>query len=153
MSPKTAFEKSVPCILEYLPYRRRNGTRARDEPSMFWFSSNGYAYAHVDISGTGDSDVLVDDEYVLREQEDGLEVKDSLSKQRSCSGALGMISLLWGVFNGLQIAARRPKALKAVISLCSTVDRFNDDVHYIGGCLLNDNLDWGAAFPRMVLCL
>ena len=129
MSPKTAFEKSVPCILEYLPYRRRNGTRARDEPSMFWFSSNGYAYAHVDISGTGDSDVLVDDEYVLREQEDGLEVK------------IGMISISWGVFNGLQIAARRPKALKAVISLCSTVDRFNDDVHYIGGCLLNDNLD------------
>ena len=144
--PKTAFETPVPCILEYIPYRRRDGTRARDELNMFWFSANGYAYARVDISGTGDSDGLVEDEYVLREQDDGLELIDWLSKQRWCSGAVGMIGISWGGFNGLQIAARRPTALKAVISLCSTVDRFNDDVHYMGGCLLNDNLDWGAAF-------
>ncbi|MGJ8618253.1 MAG: CocE/NonD family hydrolase, partial [Sulfitobacter sp.] len=28
--------------------------------------------------------------------------------------------------------------------LCSTVDRFADDIHYKGGCLLNENLGWGA---------
>ncbi len=120
---------------------------------MFWFSSNGYAYAHVGISGTGDSEGLVEDEYVLREQEEGLEVIDWLSKRPWCSGALGMIGISWGVFNGLQIAARRPKALKAPISLCSTVDHSRNDLHYIAGCLFNDNLDWGAAFLRMVLCL
>lgn len=57
-----------------------------------------------------------------------------------------MIGISWGGFNGLQVAARRPPALKAVVSLCSTVDRYNDDVHYMGGCLLNDTLDWGGYF-------
>ena len=28
--------------------------------------------------------------------------------------------------------------------LCSTVDRYADDVHFMGGCLLNDNHWWGA---------
>ena len=31
-----------------------------------------------------------------------------------------MIGISWGGFNGLQIAARRPEALKAVITICST---------------------------------
>jgi putative CocE/NonD family hydrolase len=50
----------------------------------------------------------------------------------------------WGGFNALQIAARRPPALKAIITVCSTDDRYADDVHYMGGCLLNDNLWWGS---------
>ena len=39
---------------------------------------------------------------------------------------------------------RRPPALKAIITLCSTVDRYADDIHYKGGCLLNENLGWAA---------
>jgi hypothetical protein len=30
-----------------------------------------------------------------------------------------MIGISWGGFNGLQVAARRPPALKAMITLCS----------------------------------
>ncbi|MDX1402046.1 MAG: CocE/NonD family hydrolase, partial [Kiloniellales bacterium] len=43
--------------------------------------------------------------------------------------------------------------LKAIISLCSTDDRYADDAHYMGGCLLNENMQWGSiltlygAFP------
>ena len=55
-----------------------------------------------------------------------------------------MIGISWGGFNGLQFAARRPPALKAVISLCSTDDRYADDVHFMGGCLLVDKLAWGS---------
>ena len=40
--------------------------------------------------------------------------------------------------------ARRPPALKAIISVCSTEDRFGGDIHYMGGGLLNDNLWWGS---------
>ena len=157
--PKNANEDPVPIILEYLPYRRRDGTRARDEINMYWFAANGYAFVRLDISGTGDSDGLVEDEYVKREQDDGIEAINWLAAQDWCSGSVGMIGISWGGFNGLQIAARRPPALKAVISLCSTVDRYNDDVHFMGGCLLSDNMDWGSAFftfgalppdPRMV---
>ena len=144
--PKNANEDPVPIILEYLPYRRRDGTRARDEINMYWFAANGYAFVRLDISGTGDSDGLVEDEYVKREQDDGIEAITWLASQGWCSGSVGMIGISWGGFNGLQIAARRPPALKAVISLCSTVDRYNDDVHFMGGCLLSDNMDWGSAF-------
>ena len=55
-----------------------------------------------------------------------------------------MIGISWGGFNGLQVAARRPQALKAVISLCSTDDRYNDDIHFMGGCLLLDKFAWGS---------
>ena len=69
-----------------------------------------------------------------------------LSAQPWCSGSVGMIGISWGGFNGLQVAACRPDALKAVISVCSTVDRYADDVHFMGGCLLLDTLDWGGFF-------
>jgi hypothetical protein len=57
-----------------------------------------------------------------------------------------MIGISWGGFNGLQTAFRQPPALKAVVTMCSTVDRFADDVHRMGGCLLSDDMDWGGAF-------
>lgn len=144
--PKDAAKKPVPCILEYLPYRRRDGTRLRDDSKHVWFAANGYAAARVDIAGTGDSEGLVEDEYVKREQDDALEVIAWLSRQPWCSGNVGMIGISWGGFNGLQIAARRPPQLKAVITSCSTDDRYACDAHYLGGCLINDNFGWGGAF-------
>jgi predicted acyl esterase len=147
--PRSARVEPVPVILEYIPYRRRDGTRLGDESMHRWFAAHGYACARVDIAGTGDSDGLVDDEYVRREQDDGLEVIAWLAAQPWSSGAVGMIGISWGGFNGLQIAARRPPALRAVISLCSTVDRYLGDVHYTGGCLNEENLEWGAYFFTM----
>ena len=57
-----------------------------------------------------------------------------------------MIGISWGGFNGLQVAARRPPALKAIVTTCSTDDRYACDAHYLGGCLLNDNFGWGGSF-------
>ena len=147
--PQGAAAEPAPVILEYIPYRRRDGTRLGDEGMHRWFAANGYACARVDIAGMGDSDGLVDDEYALREQDDGVEVIAWLASQPWSSGAVGMIGISWGGFNGLQIAARRPPALKAVISLCSTVDRYHGDVHFTGGCLNEENLEWGAYFFTM----
>ncbi len=83
-----------------------------------WFAAHGYACARVDIAGMGDSDGLVEDEYAQREQDDGMEVIEWLATQAWSSGSVGMIGISWGGFNGLQMAARRPPALKALISLC-----------------------------------
>ena len=55
-----------------------------------------------------------------------------------------MIGISWGGFNGLQLAARRPPALKAIATVCSTVDRYADDIHFMGGCLLTDNFNWAG---------
>ena len=60
------------------------------------------------------------------------------------TGDWGMMGISWGGFNALQVAALRPEGLKAVISLCSTADRYADDIHYKGGCMLGENLGWAA---------
>ncbi|ALN74668.1 CocE/NonD family hydrolase [Aureimonas sp. AU20] len=142
--PEGAEAAPVPAILEYIPYRKRDGTRGRDEPMHGYFAEHGYAALRVDMRGTGESDGLMEDEYLLQEQDDALEVIAWIAEQPWCSGAVGMMGKSWGGFNGLQVAARRPPALKAIITAYSTDDRFRDDIHYMGGCLLNDNLWWGA---------
>ncbi|MFW5989564.1 MAG: CocE/NonD family hydrolase, partial [Desulfosudaceae bacterium] len=63
-----------------------------------------------------------------------------------------MIGISWGGFNGLQIAALQPPELKAVITVCSTDDRYADDVHYMGGCLLGDNLSWASTMFAYNAC-
>ena len=60
-----------------------------------WFAAHGYACARVDIAGTGDSDGIVEGEYVAREQADGVEVIAWLAAQPWCSGAVGMIGISW----------------------------------------------------------
>lgn len=142
--PKDAGSNPVPAILEYLPYRKRDGTNARDELTHPYFAEHGYACLRVDMRGSGDSQGLMEDEYTEIELSDACEIIDWIASQEWCSGTVGMIGISWGGFNGLQVAALQPKPLKAIITLCSTVDRFADDIHYKGGCLLNENLGWGA---------
>jgi uncharacterized protein len=142
--PEDAEADPVPAILEYLPYRKRDGTTERDELTHPYFAGHGYACVRVDMRGNGESDGLMADEYLPQEQDDALEVIAWIARQPWCTGALGMIGISWGGFNGLQVAARRPPALKAIITLCSTDDRFADDIHTVGGCQLTDNLAWAS---------
>jgi putative CocE/NonD family hydrolase len=71
--PETAESVPVPAILEYVPYRKRDGTRGRDEPMHHWFAEQGYAAIRVDLRGSGESDGLLDDEYLASEQDDAIE--------------------------------------------------------------------------------
>jgi putative CocE/NonD family hydrolase len=61
-----------------------------------------------------------------------------------------MMGISWGGFNALQVAMHRPPALKAIIALCASDDRYNDDVHYMQGCLLHDNFAWSSAMYAFV---
>ncbi len=142
--PDDAAERPVPAILEYLPYRKRDFTRARDEPMHHYFAGHGYAAVRVDLRGSGDSDGLLADEYTEQELEDACEVIAWIASRPWCTGRVGMMGISWGGFNSLQVAARRPPALAAILTLCSTDDRYADDAHYMGGCLLNENLTWGS---------
>ena len=142
--PIDALENPVPVILEFLPYRKRDGTTARDALTHPYFAQRGYACARVDMRGNGDSHGLMEDEYTQQELDDAVEVIQHLAAQDWCNGSIGMMGISWGGFNSLQVAAMTPPELKAIITLCSTVDRFADDIHYKGGCLLNENLGWGA---------
>ncbi|WP_410012795.1 CocE/NonD family hydrolase [Sodalis sp. C49] len=134
----------VPAILEYLPYRRRDRHRGDDAILHPALAGAGYAAIRVDMRGAGDSDGLMNDEYTAQEWADACEVIAWIAAQPWCAGAVGMIGISWSGFNALQIAALRPPALKAIVTACSTDDRYADDMHYMGGVLLNDNLQYGA---------
>ena len=142
--PADAADDPVPAILEHLPYRKRDGTIARDQLTHPYFAGHGYASIRVDMRGNGESDGLMEDEYSPQELQDACDVIAWAAAQPWCNGKVGMMGISWGGFNALQVAALRPPALKAIITLCSTVDRYADDIHYKGGCLLNENLGWAA---------
>ena len=142
--PIDAEDEPVPAVLEYLPYRKRDGTRDRDRVNHPPVAEAGYACIRVDIRGTGDSESIYHDEYTPQEQQDGCDVIAWIAEQPWCTGAVGIIGISWGGFNGLQIAAHQPPALKAIITIGSTDDRYATDVHFYGGCLIKDNIDWGS---------
>ncbi|MBU2189950.1 MAG: CocE/NonD family hydrolase, partial [Alphaproteobacteria bacterium] len=142
--PVDADQDPVPAILEHLPYRKRDGTTARDSLTHPYFAGHGYACLRVDMRGNGDSDGLMEDEYSEQELQDACDVIAWAAAQPWCSGKVGMMGISWGGFNALQVAAKGPAALKAIITLCSTDDRYADDIHYKGGLLLNENMGWGA---------
>ena len=134
----------VPAILEYIPYRKRDLMRERDEPMHRFYALSGYASLRVDLRGSGDSQGILTDEYAPIELQDALDIIDWIAGQPWCDGGVGMTGISWGGFNALQVAALRPPALKAVISLCASDDRYSDDAHFKGGCLMNENLQWGS---------
>ncbi|HEY3311762.1 MAG TPA: CocE/NonD family hydrolase [Anaerolineales bacterium] len=143
--PATAARQPVPAILEYLPYRKDDGTAIRDRVIHEYYAGHGYASVRVDMRGSGDSDGLLLDEYLPQEQLDALEVIDWIARQPWCTGKVGMMGISWGGFNSLQVAAHNPPALKAIITVCSTDDRYTDDCHYMGGCVLgSDMLNWAS---------
>ncbi len=142
--PEDADNNPVPAILEYIPYRKRDFMRPRDEPMHRYFAGAGYAALRVDLRGSGDSEGVLADEYDPCEQQDAIDIIAWIAAQPWCDGAVGMTGISWGGFNALQVAALRPPALKAVISLCASDDRYADDAHYKGGCLLGENLQWGS---------
>jgi putative CocE/NonD family hydrolase len=143
--PHDAEDDPVPALLEYIPYRKNDGTALGDSTRHPYFAGHGYASVRVDMRGSGDSDGILYDEYLPQEQDDALEVIEWLASQPWCTGRVGMFGISWGGFNSLQVAARRPPALKAIVTIASTDDRYADDVHYIGGCVLGaDMLPWAA---------
>ncbi len=142
--PEKAEDNPVPAILEYIPYRKRDFKAVRDDQIHGYFAEHGYAGVRVDLRGSGDSEGILRDEYLQQELDDGIEVINWLASQNWCSGNVGMIGISWGGFNGLQIASLQPPALKAIITVASSDDRYADDVHYMGGVLLTDNLSWAS---------
>jgi putative CocE/NonD family hydrolase len=144
--PEDAERNPVPVVMEYIPYRRRDGTRDGDDQTHPYLAQHGYACLRLDIRGTGDSEGVIHDEYLKQEQDDAVDAIAWLAQQPWCSGTVGMIGISWGGFNGLQVAARRPPALKAIITICSTDDRYADDMHYMGGTHLTGNLEWGSTY-------
>ncbi len=148
--PDDAERDPVPAIVEYIPYRKRDFTAFGDSFTHPWFAGHGYASIRLDIRGSGDSDGVLEDEYLPIEQQDMLDALAWIAAQPWCTGKIGMMGISWGGFNSLQVAALRPPQLKAIVTLCSTDDRYATDVHVMGGCLLKDGISWGSGIFSVI---
>ena len=143
--PANAEDHPVPAILEYIPYRKNDWMALSDSERHPYFAGHGYATFRVDMRGSGDSDGILCDEYLPQEQHDALDVLHWIAEQPWCTGKVGMMGISWGGFNSLQVAACRPPELRAIITVCSTGDRYRDDIYYSGGCQLAAGmLSWAS---------
>src|SRR5271156_3421251 len=68
--PASAKTKPAGAVLEYLPYRKRDAYRYRDDVAGPFLAKAGIALVRVDIRGSGDSDGAMIDEYMPIEQSD-----------------------------------------------------------------------------------
>ncbi|WP_318216964.1 CocE/NonD family hydrolase [Streptomyces sp. SCL15-6] len=138
--PTSSDQEPVPAVLEYIPYRKRDLTSVRDSIHHPYLAGHGYACVRVDLRGTGESEGVLRDEYLEQEQTDAGEILAWLADQPWCDGTTGMMGISWGAFAALQVAARQPPSLKAIVIASFTDDRHADDMHYMGGAMLSDNL-------------
>jgi len=128
-----------PAILEYIPYRKDDFSIGTASPH-YYFAERGFVGAQVDIRGTGASQGIILDEYTTQEQQDACEVINWLSSQSWCNGNVGMWGTSYGGFNSIQVAMHNPPSLKAIVPHAATDDRYHDDVHYFGGCMMGLDL-------------
>jgi len=137
----------LPAIVDFNPYRRRDGMLYVDGMMYPWFAYNEYLCFRVDLQGSGDSDGTITDEYTQDELDSCVQVIEQIAKLPFCDGGVGMMGKSWSAINSLIVAARDdcPSALKAVVFCCGTDDRFNDDVHYMGGAQMYDQPSWAAS--------
>ena len=89
----------------------------------------------LDIRGTGSSGGIATDEYTATERADLVTVIDWLATRSWSLGTVGMFGTSYGGFNSLQVALEQPPALKAIVPIFASDDRYADDVHYYGGAL------------------
>ena len=126
--------EKFPALLEYLPYRKDDGTAAGDYPKHAYFARRGYVSVRVDIRGFGASEGAPPErEYSEQEQVDGEQVIWWLAHQGWSNGNVGMFGISWGGFNSLQMAMRHAPGLKAILAIDATAELFHDDVHYVDG--------------------
>ncbi len=151
-APRSPGEK-FPVIFEFLPYRKDDSGYLGTYPQYSYFARRGFIMVRADLRGTGSSEGLFPlREYSDQEMADGLELIDQISKLPESNGNVGMWGISWGGFNAIQLAMRRPPALKAILSGCATDDLYHDDIHYIDGAIHVDEwafwFDHAKAIPK-----
>jgi uncharacterized protein len=142
-------EGRFPVILEYRPYRKDDAGRARLD-AHHYFAERGFASLWLDVRGTGSSEGITTDEYVLQEQKDGYDAVEWLSEQPWSNGNVGMYGTSYSGFTAIQVAMHRPPHLKAIVPIYATDDRYADDCHYTRGGNMRMYYDVGTYGGTMV---
>jgi len=121
-----------PALLEAYPYRKDDLSVWPDEYRRLR-DEGDYAVCRLDVRGTGSSEGIAVAEYPPRDAEDLSHVIEWLSRQEWSTGSVGMYGSSYAGFNSIHAAMRQPPALKAIVALYATDDRYADDIHFGGG--------------------
>jgi uncharacterized protein len=139
-----------PAVVESLPYRKDDDCFTRDWKTYSSLASAGIAGVRIDIRGTGASEGVIEDEYSAREMDDATEIIAWIADRKWCNGNVGMWGISWGGFSALQTAMLQPPALKAIVAMHATHDRFATDVHYTGGSIqASEQGDWPTSMVAL----
>ncbi len=145
-----SLEGASPAILEVLPYRKDDYHRTADDALMSAVARRGYVGCRLDVRGTGRSAGIAADEYAEDETLDMLEVISWLRQQPWSNGRVAAWGWSYGGFTSLMAAARRPEGLVAIVPCYASDDRWEDDVHQIGGMrTASDQFGYAASMIGM----
>jgi putative CocE/NonD family hydrolase len=139
-----------PAVLEQIPYRKADARAATDRANGAFLASNGIALVRLDVRGTGESEGIAADEYTLEEQLDGVDAVAWIASRPWSNGNVGAWGVSYGGFSSVQLACHRPPALKAIVAVYATDDRYTDDMHLAGGALCALEL---AHYPVRILAM
>ncbi len=128
-------EGAWPAIIDAVPYRKDDDFLWLDWDTYGNLATYGFACVRLDLRGTGSSEGVIADEYAEQELDDLEDAIATVARLPWCTGRVGMTGVSWGGFNCAQVAMRRPPALGAIAPIHWSHDRYNCDVHYVGGCL------------------
>lgn len=127
-----------------MPISMRQSNAPAEAGDPYFYARRGYAHVLVNARGTGPSEGKYSN-YAPREVEDYREVIDWLSKQRWCTGKVGMFGASFFSVAAKQVAATNPPALAAVWAMYGYSD-FYRDKFYHGGILAQTFLtQWAKA--------
>ena len=130
-------DEPVPALLEYLPLPPHRLDRSPRLPSATpGTRATATPPSGSTSAGTATARACRATSTTRPSSPTAVEVVNWLAAQPWCTGKVGMFGISWGGFNSLQIAALAPEPLKAVVTVCSTDDRYDNDVHYMGGSVL-----------------
>ena len=144
-------DEPLPVVINYDPYRSTDGRTVGRGNIFHWLARHGFIVCHLSVRGTDASEGIAEDEYAPVEQQDGCDAVAWFAEQSWTNGHVGMIGTSYSGFTCLQVAMHRPPALKAIVPVNATDDRYSNDVHYRGGTLhLFDNMtNYGVAMGAM----
>jgi putative CocE/NonD family hydrolase len=145
--PEVKAQERLPAVMEFSVYRKSDVQAVRDSAAYGYLAGHGYACVRVECRGTGDSDGLQTDQFSTAYIDDAIESLAWIAEQDWCDGQVAMIGLSWPGHMCLQVAARRPPQLAAIVPMDAADDRYTNKYH--GGCLLHYAFSISAALLGM----
>jgi uncharacterized protein len=126
---KPAKEGRFPVLVTYDGYSGGGTSLRREELELL---GHGYALLGVSVRGTGASGGVFPGPFTKQEGEDGKAVIEWVGTQPWCDGNVGMYGTLYAGISQFEVAAQRPRYLKALAAGGVWGDTY-EDVSYPGG--------------------